>query len=150
MQPEVVTARDVFFHDHSRLEHILDELVVGFEGDDAHASRALWRRFVRELGAHFAAEERLVLTTLARLGARDAGALLEEHRRIRGRVAQITEALRSPRLRRHLVRKLRQELLAHAHAEDEVMRKWANVDLSDDERALVMAELATARRHLHA
>lgn len=109
---------------HSVIEAQLSELVAALDGGcpTAHAT-ALWAEFNRMLTKHFDLEEQTLLADLLAVRPRDARVILEEHRYLRGRLAQLRASL--PDLSAETARTFLDELCAHGHHEEKVLYRWA-------------------------
>ena len=107
--------------DDLRLEDMFSRLLVAIEGADPDVRR-LWREFEACLRAHMEDEEQRVTPKLAALRLREALAILQEHRYLRGRLKELGEALARGDLRLENARSFRDELRAHARHEDETLR----------------------------
>jgi hypothetical protein len=135
-QPIPISAplRDRFLADHVRLEALLEQLLAAFDANDREGIAALWTDFETRLEAHLGAEERLLIPALVRLSERDARVIVQEHRHIRSRLADIGTRLDLHTVRSGEIRDFIDELHAHAQSEARVLYSWADTALDEPER----------------
>jgi hypothetical protein len=108
--------------DHFALEALLAEVLGAIEGAPARLS-ALWTAFEEALAAHFEHEERAIMTDFLAARPREARSVLEEHRYLRGRIAELRAMV--PALPLQSARMFLDELRAHGHHEERVLYRWA-------------------------
>jgi hypothetical protein len=109
---------------HLAIEAHLSDLVVALDGGCTPAQAAsLWTEFDRRLIEHFDIEERTLLTDFLANRPREARVILEEHRYLRGRLAQLRASLAT--ISAETARTFLDELSAHSHHEDKVLYRWA-------------------------
>ena len=108
--------------DDRRLDDMFVRLLAALQAADPHF-RLLWQEFEDCLNAHMSDEEQRVTPRLASLRLREAHAILQEHRYLRGRLSEMAAAVKRGDLRLENARSLRDELRAHARHEDDIMRR---------------------------
>jgi Hemerythrin HHE cation binding domain len=108
--------------DHFAIEALFAEVLLAIEGAPARVS-ALWTQFEEVLVAHFEHEERTVMTEFLAARPREARTVLQEHRYLRGRVAELRAML--PALPLDSARTFLDELRAHGQHEERVLYRWA-------------------------
>jgi hypothetical protein len=109
---------------HFAIEAHLSDLIIAIDGRcPPDRVRALWNDFERDLMEHFDLEERTLLADLLAARPREARVVLEEHRYLRTRLAQLRATL--PNLSAAAARTFLDELAAHAHHEERVLYRWA-------------------------
>lgn len=104
------------------IEALYGEILVAIETAAIDRLRELWTAFERGLTRHFEDEEGTVLADLLASRPREARLILEEHRYLRGRLEQLGQ--RVPNLSCETARTFLDELRAHAHHEERVLRRW--------------------------
>jgi hypothetical protein len=104
--------------DHRALESLLAQVLEALEGRTPEAP-ALWMRFDDALHAHFDQEERSLVADLVVASPREARVLLEEHRYLRGRLAQLRATL--PAVPVDAARTFLDELHAHGANEERIL-----------------------------
>jgi hypothetical protein len=112
--------------DHERLEAQLEAMFTA----PVVAHPSLWAAFEVGLLAHLEDEESRLFPRLLEARPRDAYVLLQEHRHLRGRVAEIASALRDGVAVAPGLRDFRDELRAHAHTEGRLLYRWAGRNVS--------------------
>lgn len=125
---------------HHHLDQLYAQLLAAMEAN-APDVRAIWTRFDHELLSHMEAEERFVLPAFARVDAKEAMAILNEHGAIRGQLLEIGVAIDLHLARYTRALDLVERLRAHAGREDHLLYRWADQNLDE---ALVAAALAHA------
>jgi hypothetical protein len=109
---------------HFAIEAHLSDLIVAIDGRcPPEQVRDLWTNFERKLTEHFDVEERSLLADLLAARPREARVILEEHRYLRGRMAQLRATL--PNLSAAAARTFLDELSAHGNHEERVLYRWA-------------------------
>src|SRR5215831_11402409 len=106
---------------HAVVEALLADLLLGIETGSAQVE-SLWTDFERALSGHLTYEEHVPLAEFLVARPREARALLEEHRYLRGRLAQLRMALHA--LPADDVRTFLTELRAHNDHEERVLYPW--------------------------
>jgi hemerythrin-like domain-containing protein len=138
--------RDHFLADHQRLEETFVRLLVAFKADDRELVRSSWTEFEAGLLAHLEAEEKLLIPALARSSERDARAIIEEHRHIRARVAELGVGVDLHIVNLDAARAFIDELRAHASHEESLMYRWGDEHLSASERQSLFSALVQGAR----
>lgn len=108
--------------DHLALEALFAQVLEALEAGTPDVS-ALWVRFDDALVAHFEHEEKSLLADLLAVRPREARVVLEEHRYLRNRLAQLRAAL--PALPVDSARTFLDELRAHGAHEERELYRWA-------------------------
>jgi len=126
--PEATPAsfRDRFLADHRRLEVLLERLIAAFEANDREDIARLWAELERGLCAHLHEEETRFFPGLLQTSGRTARVLIQEHRHIRARLAELGVALDLHAVRLDVARAFIDELRAHARSEDRLLYPWAD------------------------
>ena len=151
--PSTTAIRDRFLADHHRLDALLSKLSAAFEANDPEDVAKLWTDFESGLLAHLEAEEATMIPALLRACARDARVIVQEHRHIRSRLAELGVAVDLHTIRLDTARDFIDELFAHAENEDRLLYRWADGHLGEPERVSALSELAArfrARRKIAA
>lgn len=138
--------RDAFLSDHRRLDALFAQLVAAFEANDREDIADLWVEFEVGLTEHMEAEERSMIPALARVNSADAKDILEDHARIRGRLAELGPGIDLHIVRLDVARAFIDELKAHAKREDRALYEWADEHLAEAERKSLLASLASTAR----
>jgi hemerythrin superfamily protein len=139
-----VSIRDRFTADHRRLENMIQHVIDVVASDDREEISELWDVFDAGLSAHLAAEEKHMFPLLMRRSERDAKALLEEHKLIRERLAQLDAAVDLHVLRLETVREFIDELQAHAAHEDALLYQLGDEVLPEAKRSSILELLSTS------
>ncbi len=108
--------------DHRALEALFAQVLEALEAGAPDAS-ALWMQFDQALTAHFEHEETSLLVDLLAVRPRETRVVLEEHRYLRNRLAQLRATL--PAVPVDSVRTFLDELRAHGAHEERVLYRWA-------------------------
>jgi len=108
---------------HFAIEALFTDLLVALEGRSRADLEPRWTAFERALAEHFALEERTVLADLLAARPREARLFMEEHRYLRGRLAQLGATL--PDVPVETARTFFDELRAHGQHEERVLARWA-------------------------
>jgi len=114
---------------HERLEGLMRLVSARCEAVDADGARGAWDTFLSHATRQMDGEDRVLVPHLGPKNPREARALSSEHRHLRSRMAQVSEAARQGALRLDLVRSLMDELRAHTRHEEEVVH--LHIDLGD-------------------
>lgn len=126
--------------DHERLEFLLNEVISAFTENDRELLAEVWTRFDAALLAHLELEEKHMIPELLQENARAARSILEEHRHIRGRLAELGAQVDLHMIRLGTARAFIDELRAHARHEDTQLYGWADEHLADkDQRAIMQS-----------
>lgn len=104
------------------IESLFRKVLRAIESGSSGGVETLWAEFERALAEHFADEEATVLVDLLAARPREARLILEEHRYLRGRLAQLRESPGS--LSSETARTFLDELHAHGQHEDRLLRRW--------------------------
>lgn len=129
-----------FREDHRRLEDLLGHVVDQLEAGRGDQARALWRECEEGLIRHLQTEEALLLPDLLTAKPREARALLEEHRHIRQRLAELTLGLNRA-VRPDRVQAFVDELRAHASHEEGTLYLWAEMAVEPSQQQAAIARL---------
>jgi len=134
--------RDHFLADHRRLEDLFERLLTALEANDREDMALVWTEFESGLIGHMQTEELELIPVLQRDSPRSARIIMEEHRHIRTRLAELGMALDLHTLRLDTARAFVDELRAHAKSEDRLLYQWAEESLDDAEKESVIQLLA--------
>jgi hemerythrin-like domain-containing protein len=126
--------RDRLCRDHLRLEGFLAAVQAAFDSEDPVAIACAWTPFEKELLAHLEVEETFLIPVLFRTNRREGRALLEEHRHIRARLAELSPGVTHANAQARTARAFIEELRAHARHEDNVLYSWADDNVGEPER----------------
>jgi hypothetical protein len=107
--------------DDQALDLALAKLLKALEANDLAVVASGWPGFESSLTAHMDDEERRVTPRIAAVRLREALAILQEHRFLRGRLRDLGEAIARRAVRLEDARSFRDELRAHARHEDEIL-----------------------------
>jgi len=132
--------------DHERLEALFERLLAAFDDDDREACAELWTTFESDLCAHMSDEERYLIPELLRQDPPKARAILEEHKLIRHRLAELGTAVDLHCLRRDTARAFIDELRAHARTEDRTLYAWADQHVPACDRESLFESFAERAR----
>jgi hemerythrin-like domain-containing protein len=146
--------RQELLADHRFLEHQLEQLLAAFEANDQAEMQPLWTNFEARLTAHLDTEDQILVPALFQWQARDARTIVEEHKHIRRRLAELGAAVDLHLVRLDVLRAFIDELRAHAQAEDKLLYQWADQHFSEAEETSISSDLAQAlearlQRHVH-
>ncbi|HXX66150.1 MAG TPA: hemerythrin domain-containing protein [Polyangiaceae bacterium] len=106
--------RDRCAASHGRIEAALSSALEAVEAGDCDRLSTLWREFAQRFTCQMQEEDDIFIPALVSGQPRDARALVEEHRHLRARVAEISVAVQREKVRPETLRALAQELRAHA------------------------------------
>jgi hemerythrin-like domain-containing protein len=115
---------------HSVLEERFQQLIARVEEDDPLSLRCEWLLFERELDEHMTIEERELLPLLVREHAGEAEAIRDEHKRIRGTLANLGIAVDLHTLRAADVTAFVQALREHARREERLLYPLTAAEVS--------------------
>jgi hemerythrin-like domain-containing protein len=139
----VTTAiRDRFVADHRRLEKLLERLLAAFEVNDREDMARLWNGFDSGLLAHLEAEEAHLIPGLAGVRELEARELLDEHQRFRECLTELGVSLELHTIRLDSARAFMDELRAHAQKEDQLLYRWGDTHLGEQERESLFTALS--------
>ena len=140
--------RQLFTHDHERLDRLFRDLLAAFEADARVEAGKLWNEFDTDLRAHMQLEEELLLPRFAEAHGAEALALIREHEQSREKLLQLGVGVDLHVTRFGQVEDFVRLLRAHAKREEELMYRWAARRLqgADQPRGLV-ARIAQRMRH---
>jgi hemerythrin-like domain-containing protein len=134
--------RDRLVQDHERLERVLEQVLAAFEANDREGVATTWAKFDTELLTHLDAEETFLIPTLFRANPRAARSIMEEHRHIRSRLTELGAGVDLHIVRLATARAFIDELRAHARHEDNLMYQWADQNVEESARGLLLQALA--------
>lgn len=132
--------------DHRRVEDLLIAVIVAVEAVDVDRTATEWAAFGRALTAHLDAEDHYLIPALSVRRPRDAQALLQEHRYLRGRVLDLDSAIKSGALRADTARSFVDELSAHVRRETSVLYDWVDDELDASDRDAVLRAVTPTSR----
>jgi hemerythrin-like domain-containing protein len=142
MQAPPASVSDAFLADHEMLNALLGKLLAALEADDHEAAARMWTECESALSAHLQVEETYLIPALARVCTRDARVLVQEHRHIRTRLAELGNGIDRHVARSDTVRDFIDELRAHAQSEDRLLYKWADDWLEESQRVLALGAVS--------
>ncbi|KYG04807.1 hypothetical protein BE21_44700 [Sorangium cellulosum] len=131
--------------DHQRLDEVFECLLNRVHAGDMEAACETWGTFERELLAHMAAEEAVLLPVLDRLDPEGAGTVRAEHLGIRKMLAEMGMAIELHTLREERVEAFVRALRQHAAHEEAGLYPWADRELPEPAAAHLFERLAAAR-----
>lgn len=140
--------RDQFLADHVRLETLFEQLLAAFAANDREDMARLWTDFESGLLAHMQTEETYLIPALQRVSPTNARILIQEHRHIRSRLAELGVALDLHSLRLETARAFVDELRGHAKSEDRLLYQWADERLEHGEKESILKSFADRLRPL--
>jgi len=129
-----------FREDDRRLEDLLRHVIDQLEAGHNDQARVLWRECEEGLIRHLQAEEAFLLPDLLTAKPREARALLEEHRHLRQRLAELTTGLHRA-VRPDRVQAFVAELRAHASHEEKTLYLWAETAVERSQQEAAIARL---------
>lgn len=138
----LLTVREPFLADHQRLEKIFEQVLAAAEADDHEELLRQWTTFESGLLGHMEAEELHLIPHLQRLSPANARILIQEHRHLRSRLAELGVALDLHALRLDTARAFIDELRGHARSEDRLMYRCAEEQLPHEEKVALLRALA--------
>jgi iron-sulfur cluster repair protein YtfE (RIC family) len=138
--------RQTFLADHRRLEALMDRVLDASLGGDREELAALWDQFDAQLLAHLEAEELHLIPILSQTSARDARALMHEHKLIRERLAELDVAVDLHAVRATMVKQFIDELQAHAAHEDALLYARSDAAFAPSTRRAVLNALISLVR----
>jgi hypothetical protein len=109
--------------DDAELDAAFAQLLQVLEAGDREVAASAWGAFERRLTAHMDDEERRVSPRIAAIRLREALAILQEHRFLRGRLRELGHAIARGTVRLDDARSFRDELRAHARHEEDILRR---------------------------
>jgi hypothetical protein len=139
--PDPTSLRNPFSCDHRRLEDLLGSVVQLLEAATADGVARVWNEFREGLARHMHAEESTVIPGLTRMDPREVRVLLEEHRHLRRRCAELSTKIERGGARPEAVRAFADELRAHASHETRTLYASAETELDASRRTLAVASL---------
>ena len=135
------TIRDHLFEDHRRLESLFDELLDAFEAGAHQALSDLWTRFEADLLRHIDFEEKFLVPQFQRSEPDAAAAILVDHGEFRHCLADLGIGVDLHNVRLTSARKFIGQLREHANREDDLLYRWSDRHLSEQERTLILRAL---------
>ena len=116
--------RAILSHEHRDLAEVLLAVHEAFKSGDREEADRMFRQLEQRLEAHLRLEEREIIPRFARFDLEEAERLLDEHTRIRARLAEVGVGVDLHATRDTTVRALFTELVDHAAREDQLMYRW--------------------------
>jgi len=135
--------------DHARLERIFDTLGQEARSSDPLDLQVTWSAFARELLAHLDAEELHVIRPFERAEPDEARDLLDDHGRIRRKLAELGIDLDLHLLSPERIESFIDELRAHSVREERVLYPWARRKLGPAACERLLHALAVSKRMAH-
>lgn len=115
---------DLLEHDHARIEALYEALMDAVRVDAREAVLQLWAVLERSLLGHMDAEERWVLPAFARVDPVEAAALIEEHGKLRSRLADLGVGVELHAIPEGVATGFAEVLRAHARRENALLHRW--------------------------
>jgi hypothetical protein len=122
--------------DHQRFDVLFSQLLADMHAGDWRVCQSTWSRFERELLAHMAAEEALVLPSFELVNPAETVRLREEHATVRRRLADLGVGIELHAVKEEHVQRLVESLRSHAAREDALLYRWASQLSPDLQKAL--------------
>jgi hypothetical protein len=144
--PTQTVLREHLLADHRNLEKQIDQLVRACEANDQPRMEALWNDFETRLVAHLETEELHLVPLLLERERRAGSAIIEEHKHVRRRLAELGTAVDLHQLRLDALQRFLDELRAHAKTEDSLMYQWADEQLAESAKSSLVKDLAELLR----
>jgi hypothetical protein len=144
--PTQTALREHLLADHRSLEQEIDQLVSACEANDQPRMETLWTDFETRLSAHLEMEEIHIVPLMLERHHRAGRAIIEEHKHIRRRLAELGTAVDLHQLRLEALRRFLDELRAHAKTEDGLMYQWADEQLPESAKTSLLSDLGEALR----
>ena len=142
--------REAMLTDHVSIERRLSRLVTAARMDDWDRLHAAWREVERDLSAHLAAEEELMLPRFERYDAATAAKIRAQHARIRAQLEALGVDLDLHALRVDAVEAFVARLKEHATGEERALYAWAQASLGEREKTSLLSRLKTRLRNAEA
>jgi len=117
---------------HREIEAACTEIMAAGYTDDPRDLTLRWRVIERELLAHLATEEELLLPAYQRADPENAQLLREDHERIRKHALELAVSIQLHAVRIDQLQAFVDELRAHAHLEETSLYVWAEANLALD------------------
>lgn len=124
--------------DH-HLDGLFTRLMEAFDANAREDTQTLWSELDRKLERHFAVEERFLFPKFARLDATETRALMDDHQRLRQRLATLGAGVDLKLVRAEVAKDFIDTLRAHAKREDELLYRWAREALAAEAEKIVDA-----------
>jgi hemerythrin superfamily protein len=121
--------RTLLGHEHERMNTLFTDVVDAFDSGSPQAAAEQFSALEAQLEAHMRMEEEHVLPGLARVDAREARELREEHDAIRATLADLAVRVDLHTARTQAIAELVRTLHAHARREDGLAYRWAEQHL---------------------
>ena len=118
--------RDRFLEDDRRIEDLLERLIHSLEKGPPPRVSAVWANFEAELLCRSDTEERHLIPDLFEKNPRAARAILEEHKHLRARLAELRAAVGQRQGVLFAARTFADELRAHCAHESRVLYSRAD------------------------
>lgn len=136
-------ARTLLERDHARVEELLKRAACSVREDCREDAEARWNELEEALLAHLDVEEMFVIPHLARVNAKEAQSILDEHTRIRCELGDIGIAFELHTVRADAVDAFCARLREHAAHEEALMYPLVETEL---EHAPLQSLLRRLRR----
>jgi len=134
---------DALSEHHREIEAACLEIMAAGFTDDPRDLALRWRVIERELLAHLATEEDLLLPAYQHADPENAQLLREDHEAIRKHALELAVAIQLHSIRIEQLQAFVDELRAHAHREETSLYLWAqaNLALDHDHRRRLLARI---------
>jgi hemerythrin-like domain-containing protein len=137
--------RALLARDHEQLDRLFEELLNALRGDAREEALRLWSQFEEGLARHMEFEEKSILPALQKLEPKEAQDLLDEHAKIRARLAELGVGVDLHLIRPEIVSEFIEQLRRHARREDALCYRWAERHLGESERDRLAGALEAAQ-----
>jgi len=126
--------------EHAGIDEALERLIEAFATGDHEVARAAFRDFDVRLSAHLALEDEVLLPAFATVDIDEAAAIAADHRAIRAKVDELAIGSDLHLVKLPAIRRLAEDLRAHAEREDELLYPWAERHFDDSQELPTSAE----------
>jgi len=133
--------RSALKSDHAHLEVLLSDVLAVLGDGDREAVAQAWARLDEAVVGHLALEEKSMIPELLKANERAARSILEEHRHVRSRLAELGMQVDLHTVRAAAVQTFCDELRAHARHEDKELYSWAAGHFSPEERKEIVEKI---------
>lgn len=135
------SVRERLLEGHQRIDALLGAVLDANDRQSKEDANAAWRRFADALVDQLDAEDPLVAALPYERGAR---VLVNEHRHLRERLADLENSVKRGEDVTRSLRSLRDVLRAHAQSDDRLLYRWMVQELSVERKAALADALARA------
>lgn len=126
--------------EHAGIDEALERLIEAFATGDHEVARTAFRDFDVRLAAHLALEDEVLLPVFATVNAAEAATIAADHRAIRAKVDGLAIGSDLHLVKLPAIRRLAEDLRAHAEREDAILYPWVDRDFEDSQERPTSAE----------